>query len=132
MLDYCCSGTGLDNLCNIFIEEGVYRADKMHDHSLLADLSELSSLNNPNSIYSLQEHANMCHDAQYSDSESISNVPHFHVFDQKNAGKINHISSEGKKQKQLFKEFDEFSRPTARAFSLCAIHEANKMINNIS
>ena len=39
----------------------------------------------------------------------------------------NHVISSYKTKEQLFKEFEEYSQPLARAFALCSIHEAMKL-----
>lgn len=128
MLDYCHSGVSLDNLCRIFEEENIFKKERIHDHSILGDLIEYSSLNDKNSTFALEDFANLSHDMQYSDLEKVSNVPHFYIYDDHNKIRQSSVFSDGKTQKELFKEFDEFSQPLARAFGLCAIHEAYKMI----
>lgn len=132
LLDYCCSGASLDTLCQIFEEENIYKPEQIHDRSILTDLCELSNLKDQTSIYRLEDHANIAHDMQCSAYEEVSNVPHFHVYDHYNEAAEHHISSRGKTKRQLFKEFDTFSKPTARAYSLCAIHEAMKIIEKQS
>ena len=124
LLDYCYTGTGLTNLCDIFCEEGVFTPNKMHDRSILNDLSESSNLRDKNSIFRLEDLANISHDMQHSNFEHICNVPHFYVYDDDKKATERSISSDGKKRRGLFKEFDSYSLPLARAFSLCAIHEA--------
>lgn len=130
LLDYCCSGTSLDNLCSVFEEENIHPSGQIHDRSILSDLCELTNLKDTNSDFMLEEYAHIVHDMQYSCCEEVSNVPHFNIYDQYNEGIKNHVSSQGKRKRQLFKEFDEFSKPLARAYSLCAIHEAMKMLKN--
>ena len=124
LLDYCYTGVGLTNLCDIFIEEGVFNPNKMHDRSILNDLSESSNLKDKNSIFRLEDLANISHDMQHSNFEHICNVPHFYVYDEDNKVVEHSIFSDGKKRRELFKEFDSYSLPLARAFGLCAIHEA--------
>ena len=62
--------------------------------------------------------------------ENASNVPHFSIFSDmynKKAGES--VSATFKPKKVLFKEFDEFSRPQARAYQLCVLHELDKLNN---
>lgn len=127
MLDYCNTGTSLSNLCDIFIEEKLYTPEKIHDKSILNDLIETTQLKSPDSNFKLEEYANIAHDMYYSNFEKVSNVPHFYVYEQENQMGLDSISAEGKKPRKLFKEFDEYSQQLARAFSLCAIHEAMKL-----
>lgn len=127
LVDYCCSGTSLDKMCEIFEEEKLIQDGKMHDCSILTDLAVLTNFKNPNSIFRLEDFANIAHDMQTSNFESVSNVPHFHVDENYNK-RDNHISSSNKRKRQLFREFEEFSQPLARAYSLCCINEAMKLI----
>ena len=62
--------------------------------------------------------------------ENASNVPHFSIFSDmynKKAGES--VSATFKPKKVLFKEFDELSRPQARAYQLCVLHELDKLNN---
>lgn len=127
MLDYCNTGASLSNLCDIFIEEKLYTPEKIHDKSILNDLSELSRIKDPNSDFTAENFANIAHDMNYSNAANVSNVPHFHIEDIENKMTSGSISSKDKTKKELFKEFDRYSQPTARAFALCAIHEAMKL-----
>jgi hypothetical protein len=127
LLDYCCSGTSLDNMCQIFEEENIHPSERMHDRSILSDLCELTNLKDETSTFKLEEYANIAHDMQCSSFEEVSNVPHFHIYDQYNENVDFHISSKNKSKRQLFREFDNFSRPLARAYALCTINEAMKL-----
>ena len=127
LLDFCCSGASLDNLCSVFVEEKVHPPEKIHDRSILNDLTEMTNVSIPDSSFKLEEYANIAHDMHCSSFEEVSNVPHFHIYDHFNEGQEFHISSQGKSQRKLFKEFSEFSRPLARAYALCAINEAVKL-----
>ena len=131
LLDYCSTGASLDNLCMLFEQENLYEISRMHDHSIASDLSEMSNFKDKNSIFKLEDLANIAQDMRDSTFESISNVPHFYIYNHFNQNCKNSISSENKSSRELYKEFDEYSQPLARAYSLCAIHEAMKIINNI-
>ena len=61
--------------------------------------------------------------------EYISNVPHFYINDNENLFVTCSISSKDKTDEELFYEFDNYSKPLARAFSLCAINEVLKIEN---
>ena len=65
---------------------------------------------------------------KHSNFADVCNVPHFHVYEQFSVPS-GYISPKIKTQNQLFKEFDDYSQPLARAFSLCAIHEAMNYIS---
>lgn len=131
MLDYCSTGASLEMLCNIFVESGIYKAERIHDRSILNDLSELSNYRMPNSKFTLENFANIAHDMNFSACAKVSNVPHFYVYDEENQSS-GCISSHNKKEREIFRELDEYSQPLARAYALCAIHEAMKLQNNIS
>lgn len=132
LLDYCNSGASLEALLNIFIESKVYKPERMDDRSILQDLVDVSNLKMSNSDYKLEEQANISHDMFYSKFAYVSNVPHFYVYDEENQLSRRSVSSYGKNEREIFREFDEYSIPDARAFALCAIHEAMKLQNNIS
>ncbi len=67
-------------------------------------------------------------DMQSSIIERISNVPHFSVVYRKLVDDIDYINIDvtNKTEQQIFREFEDYSRPLARAFSLCTMHEINK------
>lgn len=132
LLDYCHTGESLEALYNIFTESKVYKPERMHDRSILQDLVDVSHLKVPNSDYRLEEQANISHDMCYSNFAYVSSVPHFYVYDEENQLSRRSVSSYGKIEREIFREFEEYSTPFSRAFALCAIHEAMKLQNNIS
>ena len=59
--------------------------------------------------------------------ESMANVAHFSVYrDYFNKRNSTYITSKNKSEEQLFREFEEFSRPEARAYQLCVLNELDK------
>lgn len=127
LMDYCCVGTSLSNMHEIFKQEEIVPNERLVTCSILEKLMKLTNFKKTNSIFTLEDQTNIAHDMNMSNFECVSNVPHFHVHDEKNKEKINYVSSKGKLKYKLFKEFEEYSQPLARAFALCSIHEAMKL-----
>ena len=71
---------------------------------------------------------NIVHDATFQNSEKICSVPHFYINDKVNEN-VFCIKSKGKTNKQLFKQFDEFTKARARTFEICVIDEIKKLKN---
>ena len=67
-------------------------------------------------------------DMETSKIENISNIPHFPVVyfipDGYDADEI--FDTKNKTEQEIFRAFEEYSKPLARAFSLCTMHEINK------
>ena len=64
----------------------------------------------------------------FCEVDQISNVPHFSVTpeaDREYENKEYTIKAEDKTKEELFREFENYSSPLARAFSLCAMQEYN-------
>lgn len=75
------------------------------------------------------------HDAACCDVEQISNVPHFPVVSNEVArydfiGKNDTLYLKNIAKQELFRQFDNYSSPLARAFSLCTMREIDKLVNN--
>ena len=66
-------------------------------------------------------------DMSYSNTETISNIPHFYIVDDENDEHDCSIKSEGKTEKEVFDAFESFSKPLGRAYSLCVINEMMKI-----
>ena len=56
-------------------------------------------------------------------------TPHFNVIDNVDDFESGYISSKGKSDKKLFQELENYSYPYARMFNLCAIDEAQKLLD---
>ena len=59
--------------------------------------------------------------------DKLCNVPHFHVNDYDNLLDLRAISSQGKTEKEIFRMFENYSYPYARAFELCTLNELYNM-----
>ena len=56
--------------------------------------------------------------------ECTSNVPHYSVFEERyNSQNPFSVVTGNKSQDELFSDFDNFSRPSARAYQLCVLNE---------
>ena len=128
LLDYCYRGRSLEKMCDIFIEEEIVKPDLLHDCSILDDLSKLTNSEVANSPFSMEDYTNIANDMENALFQNISNVPHFYLPEETGNHELGYVYSTGKTKRQLFKEFDEYSNPFARAFALCSIHEAMKLI----
>lgn len=66
--------------------------------------------------------------------EEYSNVPHFYIRPEKYISRQeaeNTVYPYQKSNTEIYEQFEKFSRPLARAFSLCSIYEIQKKLNNI-
>ena len=130
LLDYKCYGRSLDTLENALLQSGACKSEKLEQHSILEYLKKLLPSNN-SSIKDTNAEIleSLSFDMIEEMIEQISNVPHFHI-DEENVNAMNprYMSATGKTPEQLFKNFEEYSQPRARAFALCSIHEAKKLL----
>ncbi|MBQ8635665.1 hypothetical protein IJ425_05895 [bacterium] len=62
-----------------------------------------------------------------SNCDRLCNVPHFYVNDYDNLLDLKAISSQGKTEKDIFRMFENYSMPYARAFELCTLNELYNM-----
>lgn len=66
-------------------------------------------------------------DLYCSDFTPLCNVPHFYLDDEKNKSRLGSVSSSKKSKKELFEEFDKYSKPLARCYSLCTLEILDSM-----
>ena len=132
VMDYKCTGQTLENIANLIKEKCGISDESITKVGL--DFSFIFFL--PYSSKSSGERLsreNCYYDMSRQHIEEISNVPHFPVFESLRNLKYNNdsmkITTEGKTQEEVFREFEDFSQPLARAYSLCTMHEINKMKN---
>ena len=122
VLDYSATGKTLTLMGKILKERNEINPNKIHLHSLNDDLDEICKTTDTNekygfdvlNIYDLKE------DLYCSSFTNITNVPHFICNDPQRY--------EDKKTWQIFRDFDTYSQPTARAWALCTTHEAMKLL----
>ena len=61
------------------------------------------------------------------DVECMSNTPHYSIYDENyNVKKPFSITTKDKTDEELFADFENFSKPSARAYQLCILHELFK------
>lgn len=130
VMDYTFSGKTLSTICMLLVRENKLTSAEdiwaLSMNDLLVSL--LYDKNNKAPIEtSFEEKAQLLkaykEDLLYSFESEIANVPHFHINDRDNLKKDNSISSNRKSKAELFRAFEDYSKPLARAFSLCVIDE---------
>lgn len=127
LLDYSNTGESLENLAKVLTEQKMCKKEKLKTNSILDYLKLFMLPEGTNGLLSEKEYNNIESDMYDSRFESISNIPHFYVSDKDNNGYGHWVLAKNKPMSQLFKEFDEYSLPLARAFSLCCLHEATNL-----
>ena len=129
ILDYTVSGKTLDNVID-FIDKNYDEFEESLKFRA-ANLNIIMDAVFRNSSYDEEEcKKNVECDIKCSEVEHISNVPHFPVFgrNKKEYPKRTFtVRIDNKTQDTIFKEFENSSQPLARAFSLCTMHEINKL-----
>lgn len=124
VLDFSKSGRSLENMRKILEERKDIDSDRIKTHSLIADLAEIAKGYNDMNITE-RDTKNLGHDLVLSEFENIINVPHFTYDGMPYYG--NQVEADYKKSSVIFDEFDNFSTPFGRAWSLVSLHEAMKM-----
>ncbi len=128
LIDYCSTGASLILLRDMIVERNNIPRERLHDYSITILLDSIRRMHqNKSKAPNDEEIMNIVKDMQYNVMEKACNVPHFHIRDYENSGKGDYIESEGKSLDELFQEFDDYSKPEARVFILCAIDEAIKL-----
>lgn len=134
VIDYAFSGKTLSTICSFLAKEN--KLDYKEDIWCLSLIDLMISMlykkdnKNPIEIPNNEKPLllkNYREDLHFSLENEISNVPHFDIDDRKNNERTNSISSKLHTKEGLFKAFDEFSKPLARAYSLCVINEMEKL-----
>jgi len=122
IMDFCATGRTL-HLIQRLVKE---YCDIDNDHVFIEDILKLIStaLYQSEDDDSLPDLNLIREDLMYQKIESSSNVPHFSIYrDSENIRKPSSISSRGLKKEKLFKKFEDYSKPSARAYQLCVLHE---------
>lgn len=112
ILDYVVDGGSIYNTERIIKNLGI-KDDKIQLSSLFEELADNDNL------LSRKEIEDIFYDIAYEKVDNLSNVPHFDV--QTNGNTLFY-------SKQI-KDFEDFSKKTARAFSLCAFYELEQILN---
>lgn len=126
VLDYVQSGRSLDTMGQILAERKDIPLNNIRLHSVIQDLCE-SAQDEKNHWVNSEDVHNITMDMYESRIGQVSNVPHF-FMDEDLVDKVEEwaVFGKNKSQKEIFREFDNFSKPQARAFALCV---ANEMLN---
>ncbi len=128
VLDYTYSGYTLEKIQN-FIQEYCGISDKNIEAVSINKLLIHPAISNRTRKNWIELKTEILEDMKSSKIEEISNIPHFPVL--KRAKKVystvpSVVTTENKSEEEIFKELDNYSKPLARAFALCTMHEINK------
>ena len=134
VIDYAFSGRTLKTISSLMSKDN-YITDKKNIWEL--SLSELLakvfkeeevSLEKKYELEDIEKFFEEYDDDLYcSDFTPLGNVPHFYLEDRKNEERYGSVYSVGKTKEELFKEFDNYSRPLARSFNLCVLNTLDMM-----
>ena len=110
---------------NILKERGDIEPDRIHLHSLNQDFEKICKNIEACERFGLDamDVMDLKEDLYCSEFNKITNVPHF-IFNDPQAYK-------DKKTWQIFRDFETYSQPEARAWALCTTHEAMKLLQKM-
>ena len=133
LLDYENCGHSLKTMEKIFLERGDLQESQVHRCSMINTLSEIYNNKDKSGTFSLEysDVDDLKFALSLSKVEKVSNVPHFEVNHNLSSTQTveNDITDLIGPSEELFSRFDSFSKPLARAWSLCSLHEAMKLLN---
>lgn len=126
ILDYMSTGNTAYNVKRLLWEFNKIPHEDMKVVSLVECLEKTSKMEDEG-FYKLtdEEIRNIRDDLLYSRLSPLCNVPHFNIEDDDTM--IGNIVGGRKTNYRVFKEFKDFSRPQARAYSLCIFNEIRKL-----
>lgn len=134
VIDYAFSGRTLRTISNLMSKDDyITKEENIWDISLSQLLSKVFKSNEVPleknyEFEDLEKFFEEYDDDLYcSDFTPLGNVPHFYLADEKNEERLGSVFSKGKTKEELFKEFDNYSRPLARCFNLCTLNVLNLM-----
>ena len=127
VLDYYNTGESLKAIQSILNERKDIASSKIATHSIIDDLKKCTQDENYIHLSSKDVSAIEA-DMRYSKIERIANVPHFYM-DETDVSKNRSatIFAKQKTQRQIFREFENFSRPLGRMYALCTLDEIKKI-----
>ena len=124
--DYCSTGTTLFLAKELLLQYNKVPKEKLGKREvqtlLRAGIDFDENIMKKKPLINIDTVLGAVSDMTHQRYEYISNVPHFHIDDSQNLQE-GCISSKDKTNEELFKEFDNYSTPLARAFNLCALNE---------
>lgn len=134
VLDYTCTGNSLKMFCELLKNKVGIDKDKLISASLYEIMDIIRELESEKVDLRLSNSniEDIVHDCIMQTSEKLCNVPHFDIDDNINYFKNKendrtYICSRRKTFPTVFKEFENYSTPLARAYSLCTFNELRKM-----
>jgi len=131
ILDLCATGKSAGIIKQMLLE----RNDIAEENIIIQDMTKTLEDMAKNHGSNLSTYEINCFDAdmRMSKCSKICNVPHFDYYGSKNKSS-NYITRKPHETKlSVFRRFEDFSKPDARAWALCSTHEAFKLLkNNIS
>jgi len=123
VLDYVQSGRALMAMGRILSERGDIEPTRIRLHSIADDLKKCAD-DKDNHWVEYEDAIRIIGDMHESTIEKMSNVPHFFMDESLVSKSKSHTVYKGhKRDKDIFREFDNFSTPEARAWSLCIANE---------
>ena len=126
ILDYCATGRTIHLIERLIKEYCDVEKDKVFTQDLY-DLILTGFSENQNNL-TQNDIDNIKSDLRYQRVEMASNVPHFSIYSDKlNRDRDYSVSSKGQSKEKLFKKFEEYSRPSARAYQLLVLAELDKI-----
>ena len=132
LTDFCITGKSLSTMYDLIIEHNKVpkKSIKRSDIALLLyNAREHYLEKKSNSPLTKEDIKLIIEKIVQQNIEKIANVPHFHIDQKNERPPAGNIDSRKKTDKKLFEEFESFSQPLARAYSLCSIHEAIKLLD---
>lgn len=122
VMDFCSTGASLECLCNAIELYFGMDPEQLKRCDMLETLYK-SLYSNTDSKFDSDTIESLRSELISEKIEKISNTPHFDVFNNLNNLKNYHINPAGKTEKEIFKEFDNFSRPGARMYNFLVLSQ---------
>lgn len=122
ILDHTSTGKSLEVMEALFKKRGDIPPEKIHKHTLMTDISDAKKFPLGNFDFS-----DIYFDLGMHDLKTMCNVPQFCCYGTIEQIKTRHLEYNDLAN-LLHTQFDEFLKPLARAWCLCATNEAMKLI----
>lgn len=122
ILDHTATGKSLEVMEALFKMRGDISQEKIHKHTLMTDISDAKKF-----PLDIRDFGNIYFDLAMHDLKKVCNVPKFCCYDlteQLQTGQLEYKDFAN----LIHTKMDNFSKPLARAWCLCATNEAVKLI----
>jgi adenylate kinase family enzyme len=126
VLDFTMTGTTLSKITNYLREYCKIENSKIRGLSLNVLLDLVLNNTSENQQEIKEEYLN---DLFCSNVGTISNVPHYSIFATNSESSKKDNDNKEENYKERFKSFEQYSYPLARAYSLCTMHEVQKILH---